>query len=68
MLSFTSFIISKPSILYAINNAAPTTAIAITLHANRYAQLSEDADIIAALEAKNTALEGTGGSISLVSA
>lgn len=63
-----TFCISKPSILYAINDATPTTAITITLHADRYAQLSEDADIVAALEAKNTALEGTGGSISLVSA
>ena len=67
-LSFTSFIISKPSILYAIINASPTTPITITLHTDRYAQLSEDADIVAALEAKNAALEGTGGSISLVSA
>ena len=60
--------ISKPSLLYTINNAIPTTAITITLHTDRYTQLSEDADIIAALEAKNAALEGTGGSISLVSA
>lgn len=60
--------ISKPSLIYTINNANPTTAITITLHTNRYAQLAEDADIIAALEAKNTDLEGTGGSISLVSA
>lgn len=67
-LSLTSPIISKPSILYSINNATATTPITITLHADRYAQLSEDTDIVAALEAKNTALEGTGGSISLVSA
>ena len=60
--------VSKNSILYVINNAVPTTPITITLHPYRYAQLAEDADIIAALEAKNTALEGTGGSISLVSA
>lgn len=60
--------ISKPSLLYTINNAKPTAAITITLHADRYAQLSEDADIVAALQAKNAALEGTGGSISLVSA
>lgn len=60
--------ISKPSILYTINNAIPSNAIIITLHADRYAQLAEDADIIAALEAKNAALEGTGGSVSLVSA
>lgn len=60
--------LSKNSILYIINNAAPTTPITITLHADRYAQLSDDADIVAALEAKNVELEGTGGSISLVSA
>lgn len=60
--------ISKPSLLYTINNAIPTTAITITLHADRYAQLSEDTDIVAALQAKNAELEGTGGSISLVSA
>lgn len=64
----TSKYISKISILYIINNSNPTTPITITLHADRYAQLSEDADIVAALQAKNTALEGTGGSISLVSA
>lgn len=44
--------ISKPSILYAINKAAPTSAITITLHADAYARLAEDADIVAALEAK----------------
>ena len=60
--------VSKNSILYVINNAAPTTPITITLHSNRYAQLAEDADIVSALEAKNVALESTGGSISLVSA
>lgn len=60
--------ISKKSIKYMIDNATPTTPITITLHADRYAQLSEDSDIVAALEAKNTALEGTSGSISLVSA
>lgn len=60
--------ISKPSILYIIQNATPTTPITITLHADRYVQLAEDADIVAALEAKNVELEGTGGSISLVSA
>lgn len=63
-----SIYISKPSILYSIKNANPTTPITITLHADRYAQLSDDADIIVALEAKNVELEGTRGSISLVSA
>lgn len=60
--------LSKPSIIYMIDNAVLTSAITITLHADRYSQLAEDADIISALEAKNTALAGTGGSISLVSA
>lgn len=60
--------ISKPSILYIIQNAMPSVPITIILHADRYAQLAQDADIVAALEAKNAALEGTSGSISLVSA
>ena len=66
-LSFLNHI-EKVSIKYMIDNATPTTSITITLHTDRYAQLAEDADIIVALEAKNAALEGTGGSISLVSA
>lgn len=44
--------ISKPSILKAIKNATPSSAITITLHADAYARLAEDADIVAALEAK----------------
>lgn len=44
--------ISKESILYIIQNATPTTAITITLHADAYARLAEDADIVAALEAQ----------------
>lgn len=32
--------------------ASPTTPITITLHANHYAQLSDDTDIVAALQAK----------------
>ena len=61
-------VISKESIRQNILNANPISAIAITLHANAYARLVNDSDIVAALEAKNAALEGTGGSISLVSA
>lgn len=61
-------LLSKPSIIYTIENAIPSTPITITLHADRYAQLAQDTDIAAALEAKNASLEGTGGSISLVSA
>lgn len=44
--------ISKLSVKYMIENAAPTSAITITLHADAYARLAEDADIVAALEAK----------------
>ena len=63
-----SSLISKLSVKYMIENAAPTSAISITLHADAYARLVDDADIVAALEAKNTALGNTGGSVSLVSA
>jgi hypothetical protein len=45
-------LLSKPSILYTINKATPASAITITLHADAYARLAEDADIVAALEAK----------------
>ena len=44
--------ISKESILYAVQNAAPTTAITITLHPDAYARLADDAEIVAALEAQ----------------
>ena len=44
--------ISKKSILYAINNSTATTAITITLHANAYARLANDTDIVAALANK----------------
>lgn len=43
--------ISKASILYMIENEAATNAIAITLHADAYARLSADEDIVAALAA-----------------
>lgn len=45
-------LISKNSVLFAITNAYPTTAIAITLHPDAYARLADDADIVAALEAQ----------------
>lgn len=52
-LSFaTNSIISKESILYMIQNAIPTNTITITLHADAYARLSNDADIVAALAAQ----------------
>ena len=44
--------ISKNSILYVIGNAAPTTAITITLHPYAYARLKDDAEIVVALEAQ----------------
>jgi hypothetical protein len=44
--------ISKASVLYMIQNAAPTSAITITLHAEAYARLANDADIRAALAAQ----------------
>ena len=48
----SSPLISKASILYIITNAAPASAITITLHADAYARLAEDVDIVAALEAQ----------------
>lgn len=60
--------ISKRSVLYLIQNASPTTTITITLHPDAYVRIANQPDIIEALEAKNAALQGTGGSISLVSA
>jgi hypothetical protein len=44
--------LSKASVLYLIQKAKPTTAITITLHADAYARLESDADIVAALEAQ----------------
>lgn len=44
--------ISKLSVKYMIDNAAPTSAITITLHHDAYARLKDDADIVAALAAK----------------
>lgn len=58
--------LSKESVLYMITNANPPSGaaagrIAITLHPTAYARLKDDADIVAALEAK-------GGIVILVSA
>lgn len=58
--------LSKESVLYMITNANPPSgaaagSIAITLHPTAYARLKDDADIVAALEAKN-------GVVTLVSA
>jgi hypothetical protein len=52
----TSPLLDKESVLYLIQNAAPTSAITITLHADAYARLNpdleENADIKSALEAQ----------------
>lgn len=58
--------LSKESVQYMITNAKPQSgaavgSITITLHPTAYARLKDDADIVAALEAK-------GGIITLVSA
>ncbi len=58
--------LSKESVLYMITNANPPSgaaagSVAITLHPTAYARLKDDADIVAALEAK-------GGIVTLVSA
>ena len=58
--------LSKESVQYMITNAKPQSgaavgSITITLHPTAYARLKDDADIVAALEAKN-------GVITLVSA
>lgn len=58
--------LSKESVLYMITNATPPSgaavgSITITLHPTAYARLKDDADIVAALEAK-------GGIVTLVSA
>lgn len=58
--------LSKESVLYMITNANPPSgaaagSIAVTLHPTAYARLKDDADIVAALEAK-------GGIVTLVSA
>lgn len=62
--------LNKTSVLYAIQNAKPTSAIAITLHHDAYVRLTEDQEVLNALNAKNEALttEGKGGKISLVCA
>ncbi len=44
--------ISKESVLFMIQNANPTSAITITLHPDAYARLTNDADVVAALEAQ----------------
>ena len=44
--------VTKGSILYLVENAAPSSAITITLHPDAYARLADDAEIVAALEAQ----------------
>lgn len=45
-------LLDKASVLYLIQNAAPTTAITVTLHVDAYARLADDTDVVAALEAQ----------------
>ena len=63
-----SRLLTKKTVIRMLQKAAPSKAITITLHADAYARLANDTEVIAALDAKNTSLQGTGGSISLVSA
>ncbi len=52
-LSFSgSPLLQSESVAYIIQNAAPTSAITITLHPDAYARLADDTDIVAALEAQ----------------
>lgn len=60
--------INKKGLIYTINECTPTTAITLTLHADAYARLANDADVITALNTKNEALASSGGSINIVSA
>ena len=45
-------LLDKESLLYMIEKARPTSAITITLHAEVYARLANDVDILAALSAQ----------------
>lgn len=47
-----SVAISKESVLYTIQNAAPTSAMTVTLHPDAYSRLADDTDIVSALEAQ----------------
>lgn len=49
--TYTS-LLSKDSLLYMIQNAAPTSAITITLSAYSYNKFNDDPDIVAALSAQ----------------
>ena len=42
--------LNKESIVYLIQQASPTVAMAITLHTDAYARLADDADVVTALE------------------
>ena len=58
---YGSSVLSKESVLYMINNSEGTNAFTIGLNKAVYDVMKDDADIVAALEAK-------GGIITLVSA
>lgn len=50
-------------IVYMIQNAAPTTAITITLHPDAYSRLADDPDVVAALNEKNGYIDEEGNEI-----
>lgn len=58
----------KDCVLYAIQNAVPTTAITITLHHDAYVRIANQPDVLEALTTKNAELASKGGSISLICA
>lgn len=55
--------ISKRSILHAIKNASPTTAITITLHPDAYARIINQEDITTALKEKNGYTDESGNEV-----
>ena len=44
--------LNKESVVYIIQNAAPTAAMTITLHPGAYTRLADDAEIVSVLEAQ----------------
>lgn len=58
----------KKCIIFAIQNAVPTTAITITLHHDAYVRIANQPDVLEALTTKNAELASKGGSISLICA
>lgn len=55
--------LSKNSLLFMIGETRATSAITITLHANAYARLENDTEIVAALNEKNGYIDEEGNEI-----